>query len=57
MLLEINNPKPVPLYDFEANFLNNLGNISGSIPVPVSLAIYLPTYRTGPVIQPYDGSI
>jgi hypothetical protein len=51
MLLEINNPKPVPpVSDFDANFLNSLGNISGCIPVPVSLtltitdlSLFLPT--------------
>lgn len=36
ILLEIYNPSPVPLSDFLVNFVNNLGNISGSIPVPVS---------------------
>ena len=28
MLFEINNPKPVPLNDFEVNFVNNRGIIS-----------------------------
>jgi hypothetical protein len=32
----MNKPKPVPVTDFVANFVNNLGNISGSIPIPVS---------------------
>jgi len=32
----MNNPSPVPLSDFVANFVNSLGNISGSIPLPVS---------------------
>jgi hypothetical protein len=36
MLLEINNPNPVPEKDLVANFENNLGVISGSMPVPVS---------------------
>ena len=40
MLLEINNPKPVPgIGDFVANFVNNLGNIFGCIPLPVSLTL------------------
>ena len=39
MLLQINNPKPVPLNDFDTNFSNNLGNISGSIPVPLSFIL------------------
>src|SRR5215467_4532182 len=39
MLLQINNPKPVPLHDFEANFSNNLGNTSESILVPLSLTV------------------
>jgi hypothetical protein len=44
MLLDINSPNPVPLSDFVANFENNLGNISESIPEPVSftLTIILP---------------
>jgi hypothetical protein len=41
IFLQINNPKPipVPLSDFIANFVNNLGNISESIPEPVSLML------------------
>jgi hypothetical protein len=39
MLFEINNPNPVPLSDFVANFVNNLGNISESIPEPVSFTL------------------
>jgi hypothetical protein len=39
MLFEIYNPNPVPVSDFVANFVNNLGIISGSIPVPVSLTL------------------
>lgn len=36
-LLEINNPKLTPpASDFVSNFPNNLGNISGSMPVPIS---------------------
>ena len=35
MLFDMYNPKPVPLvWDFVANFVNNRGSISGSIPVP-----------------------
>jgi hypothetical protein len=32
MFLEMNNPNPVPVSDFAANFENNRGYISGSIP-------------------------
>ena len=39
MLLEMNNPKPVPVVDVVANFVNSLGSISGSIPAPVSLML------------------
>ncbi|HEY7079986.1 MAG TPA: hypothetical protein VH500_09810 [Nitrososphaeraceae archaeon] len=35
----MNNPKPVPEEDFEANLENNLGNRSWSIPVPVSFTL------------------
>ena len=31
----MNKPNPVPLYDFDANFVNNLGNIAESIPWPL----------------------
>ena len=37
--LEIYNPKPKPSKDFVINFENILGNISDSIPVPVSLTV------------------
>ena len=33
----MNRPSPVPISDLVANFENSLGNISGSIPVAVSL--------------------
>jgi hypothetical protein len=36
ILLEMYNPNPIPLSDFVTNLVNNLGNISASIPVPVS---------------------
>jgi len=37
ILLEIYRPNPVPpISDFEANFVNNLGKISESIPGPAS---------------------
>jgi hypothetical protein len=39
ILLDMNNPSPVPETDLEANFENNLGEISGSIPVPVSFIL------------------
>ena len=34
-----NNPSPVPFSDFVANFVNNLGIISGDIPIPVSFIL------------------
>jgi hypothetical protein len=37
--LEINNPNPVPLSDFVANFVNSLGKISGSMPAPLSFTL------------------
>ena len=49
ILLEINNPKPVSSYDFETNIENNLGNISGSIPVPVSFTVTI-TYAKSSLI-------
>ncbi len=41
ILLEINNPKPVPpaVGDLVANFVKSFGNISESIPVPVSFML------------------
>ena len=39
MFLDIYNPSPVPIADLEANFVNNLGNISGSMPVPKSFTL------------------
>jgi hypothetical protein len=41
ILLEINNPNPVPpsVVDLVANFVKNFGNISKSIPVPVSFIL------------------
>jgi len=36
MLFDIKRPSPVPAVDFVANFVNSLGNISESIPAPVS---------------------
>ena len=35
----MNNPRPVPTIDFVANFVNNLGRISVSIPWPASLTL------------------
>jgi hypothetical protein len=32
ILFAINNPRPVPWSNFDANFENNLGSISGCIP-------------------------
>ena len=45
ILLEINNPKPVSSFDFETNIEHNLGNISGSIPVPVSFTVTITSSR------------
>src|SRR5215204_1620721 len=39
ILFEIYKPKPVPVSDLVANFENNRGRISGSMPVPVSLTL------------------
>jgi hypothetical protein len=39
IFLEINNPNPVPSKDFAENLENNLGNISWSMPDPVSLTL------------------
>src|SRR5712692_5917700 len=35
----MNKPNPVPLSDFVTNFENKRGNISGSIPGPVSFTL------------------
>jgi hypothetical protein len=43
MLFEINKPSPVPLDDFETNFSNSLGNMSESIPEPVSMMLTMMT--------------
>src|SRR6266487_4701693 len=45
ILLQINKPSPIPglLSDFVANFENNLGKISESIPLPVSFILTLAT--------------
>jgi hypothetical protein len=37
MLFDMKRPSPVPVLDFVANFVNSLGNISESMPGPVSL--------------------
>src|SRR5215211_1245850 len=37
MLLDMNNPRPVPVWDLLVNFVKSLDTISGSIPVPLSL--------------------
>src|SRR6185503_10850444 len=55
IFLEIYRPSPVPDCDFEANFTNNLGMISGWIPIPVSLTstrAFLPCFSTLSVIVP-----
>jgi hypothetical protein len=41
MLLQIYGPRPVPWKDFDANFVNSLGNISESIPLPLSLTVII----------------
>ena len=41
MPLHVNKPKPVPFSDFVANFVNSLGNMSGSIPLPVSFMLIM----------------
>jgi hypothetical protein len=41
ILLQIKRPSPVPAKDFVANFENSLGNISGSIPEPLSLILIM----------------
>jgi hypothetical protein len=38
VFLEIYNPNPVPLKELLENFVNSLGNISGLMPGPVSIA-------------------
>jgi len=35
----MNKPNPVPLWDFDANYVNNLGNILESIPRPESFTL------------------
>jgi hypothetical protein len=35
ILFDINNPRPVPSKDFEANFEKSLGISSWSIPIPI----------------------
>ena len=45
IFLEINNPKPVPpVCDFEANFVNNFGNMLESIPWPLSFTLTITTW-------------
>ena len=39
MLFDMKRPSPVPVVDFVANFVNSLGNISESMPMPVSLIL------------------
>ena len=39
MLFDMKRPSPVPVLDFVANFVNSLGNISESMPGPVSLIL------------------
>ena len=39
MLFYMKRPSPVPVVDFVANFVNSLGNISESMPRPVSLIL------------------
>ncbi len=53
ILFDMNKPKPVPVTDFVANFANNLGIISGSIPVPVSAFSH--HYPTFTAFEPHLG--
>jgi hypothetical protein len=39
MFFDMYKPSPIPMSDFVANFVNNFDNISGSIPVPVSIIL------------------
>ena len=39
MLFDMKRPSPVPVADFVANFVNSLGNISESMPGPVSVIV------------------
>jgi len=39
MLFDMKRPSPVPAVDFVANFVNSLGNISESMPGPVSVIL------------------
>jgi hypothetical protein len=47
--LQINNPKPVPRYDIEANFENNLPKISLFIPLPVSVTLTSTSFLLSPL--------
>ncbi len=47
IFLHMNRPRPVPLLDFVANFVNNRGNIPASIPVPQSFILTV-TYLSLP---------
>ena len=39
IFLEINNPNPVPVCDFVANFVKSLGCIWGFMPMPLSFML------------------
>ena len=39
MLFDMKRPSPVPAVDFVANFVKSLGNISESMPGPVSVIL------------------
>ncbi len=39
MLFDMKRPSPVPVVDLVANFVNSLGNISESMPGPVSVIV------------------
>jgi hypothetical protein len=41
MPLHMNKPKPVPFSDFVVNFVNSLGNMPASIPLPVSFMLIM----------------
>lgn len=44
MFFEIYNPNPAPWNDLDANFVNNFGIISLSIPIPLSLISKITTF-------------
>ena len=47
----MNRPRPVPSLDFDANFVNNCGNISGLTPVPLSFTLTVTSARLPPLFD------